>query len=655
MQSGRGGTYVSLVGFLVVVGLLCLVAAELHGIESKLVMQGQQIRALGEATDRLSAQRLPAASQGATAPPSAADEQPDHVLHPDAPNFLKPKAFHWPKPGASLDGVLRRGWPNGDLKGFNPLLEGSADILETIGTLCGASIADRNAWTNPDEWYGSLATRVEVTDDSKEFTVYLRKHLLWHAPLVDLNDPKYAWLKGNHEVTAQDFVFALDMIVNPQVQNGWLKSGFDNLESYKAIDDKTLVIRWKTSEYLNLETTLSLEPIPRFLFAYDEDGKPLPKETLGLRFNQHWYNNKGYLGAGPYRMVSYEPGNRMRMERFEDYFGEKPAIKEITWPIYTDPNQTLLKLKAHEVSIGVLTPGQYREEVRPYENSPNPPKNSPFFDGRLNCGRAPRFGYYYIGWNADRPLFADKRIRRAMTYALNRVQLIDSVFAGLATISDGPFQAGSPANDPSIKPIPFDLGEARKLLESAGWKDTDGDGILDKELRPGDQKRTPFEFTLLTYGSSKEYTALANVFKEDLLKIGVKLDIDAAEWSLMQKRMEEKNFDAFTGGWGTTWENDLHQVWHSSQADVPHGSNMVGFRNKRADAIIDKLRVTFDKEERLKLFREFHRLVDDEQPYTFLFSKIDYFCAWNEVKDVVVAKVRPALNMLPWSVAEGAQ
>jgi ABC-type transport system substrate-binding protein len=190
------------------------------------------------------------------------------------------------------------------------------------------------------------------------------------------------------------------------------------------------------------------------------------------------------------------------------------------------------------------------------------------------------------------------------------------------------------------------------LLEEAGWKDADGDGILDKQLRPEDKKRTPFEFTLLLYGSSKEWSALASIFKEDLLKIGVKLDIDAAEWSLMQKRMDEKTFDAYTGGWGTPWEVDLYQTWHSSQADIPKGSNRVGFRNKEADALIEKLRDTFDEAERTKLLQQFHRIVNDEQPYTFLVDRKDVVCYWNDLRNVTFSKVRPAINTLPWSVAQ---
>jgi ABC-type transport system substrate-binding protein len=655
MQSGRGGTYVSLAGFLVVVGLLSLIAAQLHGIESKLLVQGQQIRALGEATDRLSA-RGPVPASSDIAPESAAvDEQPEHVLHPDVPNFLKAKTFHWPKPGAFLDGVLKRGWPDGDPKGFNTVLEGSVDIGVTLARYCTASLGERNGFTNPDEWYGELASRMEITDDQREYTIYLRKHAKWQAPIVDLNDPKYAWLRGDHEVTAHDFVFTLDMIRNPQVPNGNTKVLFDSLESYKAIDDKTLVIRWKKAQFAQVETTLStLMPLPQFLYAYDQDGTPLPKDTIGLRFTQHWYNNKGMIGAGAYRMAAYEPGTRMRLERFEDYVGEKPAIREVVLPIYIDPNQTLLKLKAHEMDLGILSAGQYREELKPYEGSPNPPKNSPFFDGRITCAKVPKFAYAYIAWNENRPLFADKRVRRALTYAMNRKEIVENVFAGLGSVISGPFLAGSPGADPSIEPLPFDLGEAKKLLTDAGWQDTDGDGVVDKELHPGDKKRSPFEFSLLIIGSRKEYTALANIFKEDLLKIGVKLNVEPVEWALMQKRMDEKSFDSYTGAWGLPWDEDFYQIWHSSQADVPHGSNFVGFRNKEADAIIEKLRVTFDHDERLRLLHAFHRIVHEEQPYTFVMSRKDVVCTWNDVKDVVYSQSPPIVDTLPWSMARTA-
>ena len=651
MQKGRALGYLTPALLALVTLLLGLVLLQMNNLEERFIAQGKQLRALGEATDRLASGGI-AVVAGSKAP--AADIPPGvKVLHPEVPNFLSEKETHWPPKGAKLDGTLVRGWPTGDPKGFNALIENAAELEALIEIYAGSLLATRNVWTDPDKFYGDLAWRVEITDDYKEFTIYLRKGVKWHEPSgVNLDDPRYKWLKGPHEFTAHDLVFTLDMATNPQVDNGFLKNYVKELESYKALDDYTFVVRWKKKEYLNLSSTLELfYPMPKFLYAHAEDGTLIPKETLGTRFNQHWYNNKGYVGTGPYRMASYEPGSKIRLVRNESYYGEKPAIKEIIYPIYTDPQQTLLKLKAHELSIGGLMPGQYREEIQQYESLPRDrqPKNSPFFDGRIQRQRIMETSYFYIGWNADKPIFADKRVRQAMSYAFNKQQMIGSVFAGLGKLTTSPYLPTTPYNDPSIKPYPFDLTKAKQLLTEAGWEDTDGDGLVDRKLRPGDAKRSPFQFTLLIYGTSKEYASLANIFKEDLLKIGVKMNIDAAEWSLLQKKMEEKNFDAYTGGWGLSWETDLFQTWHSSQADVPKGSNRIGFRNKEADLVIEKLRVTFDPAERTNLLRQFHRIVHEEQAYTFFFVRELMYCWWKDVHNVVFSKARPVVNALPWS------
>jgi peptide/nickel transport system substrate-binding protein len=477
----------------------------------------------------------------------------------------------------------------------------------------------------------------------------------WH-PIsgVNLDDPKYAWLRGDHEVTAHDLVFTLDLITNPQVQAGRWKQFYAEVESYKALDDHTFVVRWKKKEYPNATVTVQLWPTPRFLYGYDEQGKPFSKETLGLRVNEHFYNNKGFVGAGPYRMASYEPGSKIVLERNEGYFGEKPAIQKLVYSIYSDQKQTLLKLRAHELGDGELMPGQYREEILEPKKSGKRPENSPFFDGRIACQMVPRLAYSYFGWNAARPLFADKRVRRAMTHAVDRQRIIDNVWVGLGTIVTSPFAPGSPNADPEIKPIPFDLGAARKLLAEAGFTDTDGDGLVDKELHAGDGKRSPFEFRFTFPTGQKEVEASLKIFADDLLKIGVKAALEPLEWSAYVKRLEERQFDANAGGWSTPWFTDLYQSWHSSQVDVPKGSNAVGFRNAEADKIIEALRVEFDKDARIRLFRAFHRIVDDEQPYTFFMRRNKVHCAWNNLKNVVYSKDFPSENTLPWWVDDAA-
>jgi ABC-type transport system substrate-binding protein len=572
------------------------------------------------------------------------------LLHPEVPNFVTEEEMKWPPEGASTDGELSQDWPTGDPKGFNLMIENSADVSELANYIVD-SLASRNSWTDPDKWFGQLAWRVEITDDHKEYTFYLRQGVKWHpVSAVNLASQKYAWLNLAHEVTAHDFVFALDMTLNPQVQNGFTKSYYQDVESYRAVDDYTLVVRWKTKTYQSLSATLGLNPLPKFLYAFDESGQEYPKETLGLRLNQHWYNNKGIVGTGPYRFEAYQPGVKITLVRNEEYFGQKPALKRLTYPIYTDTKQTVLKLKSGEINFGELKPGQYREEVLIWKDKPvaSRPQNNPFVNGKLECVVQDYPAYSYLGWNADKPLFSDAKVRTAMTLALNRELLIQEVFVGLGTVATGPWLPQTGQLDPSIDPLEFDLDRAKKLLSEAGWSDTDGDGLLDKVL--GGQK-TPFEFTLLIYGNRPEYTSLGNIFKEDLLKIGVKLNIEAADWSLMQKRMDEKKFDAFTGGWATGWDNDPYQLWHSSQADIPKGSNRVGFRNPEADTLIEELRSTFDPEKRTTMLRRLHRLIYDAQAYSFLRVVQMPYCWAKEVKNVTFAKVRPIEDSKPWWVS----
>jgi ABC-type transport system substrate-binding protein len=643
-----------------VLSTLCLIGVvifQLDALEERAVAHNQQLRLLGEAAERTAFElkRLQAGgSSGATAATgsAAAGCELGQLLHPEVKDFLSERDTHWPPPGAPTSGELRVGWSRGDPKGFNWMIENAAELGSYIVNYADTALADRNRWTDPNVWHGEVACRVEITDDFKEFTIYLRRGIKWHVPsAVDVNDPKFAWLKGEHELTAHDYVFMFDMLQNPQVENGFAKQAYQDLESWRAHDDYTLVVRWKRRTYLSTTATLGVVALPRFLYAFSQDGKPYPKETLGLRFNQHWYNNKGYVGAGAYRFVRYQPGQSIVLERNEEFFGEKPAISRISYPIYTDQTQTVLRLKANELNFASLQAGQYREEFLQWQDKPKQTwPNSPFLNGTLRCEviNAPVFDY--IGWNGAKPLFADPRVRTAMTLALRRKEIVEKVFAGLGEVAMGPYIPETGYHDPTVDPLEFNLERAKALLAEAGFSDSDGDGLLDKQL--GGVKQ-PFEFTLLIYGSSQEYLALANIFKDDLIKIGVRLKIEAAEWSLMQKRMDEKKFDAFTGAWGLSWDTDPYQIWHSSQADVPKGSNRIGFRNTEVDSLIEQLRGTFDETERRQMLRKVHRIIYDAQAYTFVRRRKDAYCWHSSVKNVVFAKARPQADFFPWYVEGG--
>ena len=341
MEQRRSGWLVAAAA--AIVGLLLVSALQLHAVEARLSTQSQQLRVLSEAAERMAAKLDRVQGGGAAAPstqPSLAD-----VLHPEVKDFLSPKATHWPPEGAKTNGAIAVDWFTGDPKGFNPLIENDAYVNEKLRNYVESPLAQRNRWADPNEFYGDLAWRVEVTDDYKEFTFYLRKGVKWHPVSgVDLANPRYAWLDEEHELTAHDFVFYFDMLMHPQVQNGFLKSYFEQLASWRALDDYTLQVKWKKTQAGNADLTLQVTPLPRFLYAFFEDGTPIPEATLGVAFNRHWYNNRGIVGTGPYRLVEYKPGSHIRLERNERYHGELPAISSVRYVIYTDRTQTVLKL-----------------------------------------------------------------------------------------------------------------------------------------------------------------------------------------------------------------------------------------------------------------------------------------------------------------------
>ena len=342
---------------------------------------------------------------------------------------------------------------------------------------------------------------------------------------------------------------------------------------------------------------------------------------------------------GPYQFSAWDPGVRIEMERNERYWGEPASFEGIQIFITKDQNAWPRKLKTGEFDFTHLQPEQYRTEIME--------KKGPVFGKQdLRKTEHPELGYFYVGWNHDSPYFNDKKVRQAMTMALNRRDVIDNVFVGLGVPTSGPFPTDNPCYDKSIEPWPFDLKLAAAKLEEAGWKDTDGDGIRDKEI---DGEKVAFEFSMMVYGSSSEYQTLANIFREDLLQIGVKLNPRALEWSTMLKKMDERDFDAYTGGWALGWETDLMQIWHSKEADKAKSSNRIGFRNKEADRIAETLRTKFKEEERVKLCHEFHNLVHEEQPYSFIYQRRRSVVFWEHLNELVFSKIYPQRDLRHFS------
>jgi len=628
------GIYLGLASvlFLAVVGFLALFNTwQISNLEAHLIDTRNSIRGLkqdiGSVNNTLRRGGLSVAN-GTAAPRT---DCPGNLLSPPSP--ILPE-------DAQFGGKLIRATIAGS-SGYNIITEAGADIQE-IYRYVGSEVARRDL-VDPNKWAPDLAWCVQVNSDFTEYTIKLREDVYWHHIQAQYLE-RSPWLEGEHRMTVDDFVFAMEMISDPAVEGAApLRTYYQDFDHFEKLSDFEMKVVWKAKTYQSKTFTMGLIPMSHWIYAFDPDGHEYPQEVIGQNFNQHWYRHMN--GTGPYIFDSFEENNYAKLVKNTNYYDELPALDEVIYLVVGNPDQQLAKLETGDVDFILLQPAQYKKQI--LEAGSTGEFTNVFNDGgspiggKLGYTVFPRMAFRYLGWNADGPFFGDKRVRRAMTYALNRELLLREVFMGLGQITTGAFYPESAEYDSTIKPLPFDLGEAAKLLEEAGWTDTNGNGIRDRS-------GVEFRFTMLVYGYRPEFKAMAEFYKEDLKKIGVDLTISPVDWPTMQSKMNNKEFDAYTGGWALSWETDPYQIWHSSQADVPEGSNRIGFRNARVDQIIEEARITFDNAKRLELFHEFHAILHEEQPYTFFFADLGVGAWRPSMRNMDFQKIRPHDLSLPW-------
>jgi peptide/nickel transport system substrate-binding protein len=252
----------------------------------------------------------------------------------------------------------------------------------------------------------------------------------------------------------------------------------------------------------------------------------------------------------------------------------------------------------------------------------------------------PAVPFFYICWNNDNPLFADKRVRRAMTHILDRDKIVSSLLKGNGQVVTGPFYHKSKACDASIEPWPYDPEKARQLLDEAGWVDTNGNGIRDKG-------GIEFSFKFTMPGSNTLSNRLGKLLKDSAAKVGIEVIIDPVEWSILMTKVNDRQFEAVTMGCSGHILHDPHRLWHSSQIGN-RGANYSGFSNATADAIIEQARRTLEEDKRAELYRQLHGILHEEQPFTFLYTRPTFRIVNKRFKNV---KIYPlGLNYFEWFV-----
>ena len=501
-------------------------------------------------------------------------------------------------PGEPIDGDWLISRLGAEMEHLNPYTSTDA-YSSAINGLIFDSLLERDNETL--ELKPHLAESYEGSDDHLTYTFRLRQG-------VTFSDGK--------PLTAKDVKFSFGKLKDPTTDAPHLRNYYQDVTACEIVDDYTVRFVCSKPYFRHLLMLGGFEIIPEHIYGTGD-------------FNSHPYNRKP-LGSGPYVFERWDTGRQLVLVRNENYWNEekKPRILRRVYKIIMDDNAAFQVLLRQEMDLMNLQPEQWVNRAS---------KES--FAAKFNKHAYYRPYYNYIGWNSQRPMFTDRHIRRAMTMLLNREEIRETIFHALAKTVTGNFFVESPEYSESVEPWPFDPEAAKKLLDDAGWTDSDKDGVRD---RGG----TPFNFELLITNAHPVAEQIGTVFQEELRRAGIEMSLRPLEWATFLQSVDERRFDAVLLGWSMPPDADPYQVWHSSQREK--GSNYIGFNNPEADKLIEDARTEFDAETRIKLYHRFHEILHEEQPYTFMFCSKVLLAVGNRFYNVTMYPMGP--DTLEWWV-----
>lgn len=444
----------------------------------------------------------------------------------------------------------------------------------------------------------NLAEKWKVSPDGKTFTFYLRKDVKFHDGTM---------------MTSEDVDFSFKALFDDLHEAYALRSFYNNFISSKIIDKYTISFTAKNTYYLNLTVMGELRVFPKAFYS---------KQTKDSRLA------KTVMGSGAYKLEKWSQGKSITLVSNPDWWGHKDPsagqqykFKKIVFKFIKESGLRRAMLERGKLDfddeiraedfVKKMNDKPWGEKVLKVKAQNNLPKD-------LN----------FIGLNNKNVVLSDKSVRRALAHLVNRKFLNEKFYYNMNALATGPFRLASDYSDSNVKPIAFDPDAAKVLLNKAGWKDTDKDGVLDKLING---KKTDLQFELLN--SNKDIEKIITVIKEDMSKAGVKMRISTIDWNAFVKSLNERKFDAVIMRWGGGGVHpDPTQIWHSKSFEGT-GSNFVGYSNPKVDKLIESAINITDQAKRLNEFHQIHKLIADDAPYIFLFEpKYQLYAVSSRVK-----------------------
>lgn len=464
---------------------------------------------------------------------------------------------------------------------LNPITSTDAHGQEVISYVMD-TLMELNAETY--EWTPSLAEKMVISPDGKQYTFTLRDGAKFH---------------DGQPVTVDDVKFSYEVIFDPKYNAAHLRAYFENIEKAEILDPRTVRFTVKEKYFRNTESLAGLVILPKHFYGDPESGIK---------------KNKTILGSGPYKVEAYNQGQSLVLVKNKEWWGSKVPEKKGQWNFerirarfFKEDNAIIENLKKGEIDLfWDIVPETFVQRMT------GPEFGKTVIKKKVE-NQAPK-EYLYIGWNLRNDFFKDRDTRLALHLLANREEMNKLYRFNMSLLATGPWYRQNEYADPSLKPIPYDPKKAVELLKKTGWA-LNGEGILEKDING---KKTPFRFTLQY--TNKTFEKYWLMYQADLRKVGIDMQLRSSEWASMYKNVKNGDFEAAALRWmGGSTEVDPKQVWHSSSISKG-GSNHIAYSNPDVDMWIDQARTELDKKKRTPLLRKVYKQIAEDVPYVFFFN-----------------------------------
>ena len=460
--------------------------------------------------------------------------------------------------------------------------------------------------TNPDFSHApSLAKSWEFSEDHLELTLHLRDDVFWHDGV---------------KTTAHDVNFTFEKQRNPNI--GWSAIKWKQfIKECVVVDDYTVKFIFERVYPYQLMDAVVGAILPKHILEKVSDAEMVDTEF-----------NRNPVGNGPYRFKEWKAQQYIEVEANQNFYAGRPPLDRIIFKVVPDQENLVIQLKSGQIDFMDGVPPRFFKELSQQEDLV-----AYVYPGRL---------YTYLAWNSRNPLFESKKVRQALTMAINRQEIIDSLLLEFGQIAKGPILPIIWAYNPNLPDFPYNPQKARQYLEEEGWGDTDGDGWLDK-----DGQR--FSFTMKTNKGNQIREDILILVQDMFKQVGIEVNPNILEWTVFIGDMNNKNFEAAVLGWSVGLKMDMTTIWHSDS--IGDKFNFVSYSNPEFDQLNDAAIFEMDAEKAKEMWWRAQEMIAEDQPYSFLYMPKELNFVHRRFQNVQMEAVGWGYNLEQWWVPKDQQ